>query len=108
MPVDFGRQFASTLRRDSSHMPSNCLRSIQAPPTHQLGAPGQIRVLAIGEELLIEKFSVYRNIIDHAPTIKGGCSGCAKNVLHLFKLPMVRLTGTAIKMTQVGQEINPS
>src|SRR5712691_4031351 len=108
MPVDFGRKLAATLRGDSPHMPCNCLRGIHAPPPRYLGPPGQVRVLAVGKELLVEKFSVHRNIVDHAPTVKGSCPGCAKDVLHLFKLPMVRLTGPAIKMTQVGQEINPS
>src|ERR1700736_3016190 len=108
MPVDFGRKFASALRRDSSHMPSNSLGSIQASPPHQLGAPGQIRVLAISEELLAKKFPVYRDVIDHASTVKGRGSGCTKDVLHLLKLPVVRLTSPAIQMTQIRQEIDSS
>ena len=69
-------------------------------------APGQVRVFAVGEEVLIEKFAAHRNIFHHGPTIKRGRSRRAKDVFPPLVLPAIHFVAPAIQMAEIAKEID--
>ena len=89
-----------------AYMPAHSRGNVQAAPTHQLCAPGKVRVLAIGEEFHVEKFAIERNILHHLAAEKGGSSGRAKYVFHSIVLSAIFDLAAAIEMTQVAAEIH--
>src|SRR2546423_12014223 len=87
-------------------MPTHSGGNVQAAPTHQLGAPGKVRVLAIGEELHVEELAIERNILHHLAAEQSSSSGRAEYVFDAIVLSAIFDLAAAIEMTQVAAEIH--
>src|SRR5215831_11159816 len=85
-----------------------CLRrgSVNTAPPHQLGPPGYVGVLAVGEEIGIEEASVHRDVVDHPAAVEGRRRASAEDILLLVELGSVGLMPAPVKMAQRRSEVD--
>src|SRR5437762_4261837 len=98
MHIEHCRNGESMVRSDASHVMSHRGRDIERAPPKQLSAPGHVGVLAIGEELRIEKLARHGYIGDHLPAIESRGGARSEDVLHLAEAAIVGLVPAPIEM----------
>src|SRR5438477_9668765 len=79
---------------------------IDAAPAEQLRPPGDIGVLAVHKEIWIEKLTVDRDVVDHAPAVQRSRGGCSEHVFMLQIMTVVDLLAAPVQMPEHGREIN--
>ena len=73
-------------------------------PAEDPGSPREVRVLPIGEEVLVEHLSLDRHIIQHGPAVQGRGSRDAEHLVCVIKSTAVKLTLTPVQMALGGEE----
>ena len=58
--------------RDTTPMTCKCGRDVTTAPAKQLGPPGQVDILAVGEEGLVEELALEGDVFKHRPPIHCG------------------------------------
>src|SRR5437762_5936957 len=102
MPIDGQWKLFAAFGCDAAHMPCRGSGSVKALPSQQLSTPGQVCVLAIGEELLVEKFSIDGDVFHHFGAIERCRPGGSKNKFRRFKLSLIQLFRAPIQVTEIA------
>ncbi len=105
--VDEGRQRPAVSRQRLTNVVAARIRCVDAAPSHELGAPRDIGIFAISEEIVVEKLAVDRDIVDHLAPVEGGRRSGSENILVLAIMAVVFFEASAVKMSQVGSEVDP-
>ena len=100
------RQLGTVVGQNTAHMIRHGSGNIKTFPAEQLGAPGDVGIFAIGEEVVVEEFAAKRNVVDHLAAVEAGGSGRAKYKFCLFVLRLIRFKATAIEVAHVGCDID--
>ena len=75
-------------------------------PAHELGAPGDIGVLAVDEEIGIEELAVDGDVVDHGAAVEGRGGGGAEDVFALEVVAVIELAAAAIEVAEIGGEVD--
>ena len=102
MPINGQWKFFSAFGGYPADVPGHSSGRIKALPSQQLRTPRQIGVLTIGEEMLVEKLSLDRDILDHFVAIQRGSAGRSEDIFRCFKLSLIQFFSAPIEMTKVG------
>src|SRR5882724_8954725 len=104
MHVDRSRDRAAISRRHSSHVVGDGSRGIDTTPSQELGPPRYIRILAVDEEIGIEKTTLHRNIVNHAPSKEGRGGTCPEYILHVLEALHIGFVPAAVEVTHCGSK----
>ena len=104
MHVDLGRKLVAHAGAQAAHVVRRRARVEDALPAQQLGAPGDIGILAVGEELGVEELPIHRHVGDHLAPVAGRRGGGAEHVLVPAVVSVVGLHAAAILVAQHGRE----
>src|SRR5262245_16778295 len=103
MVVDQRRKLGTPLRGYATPVESDCGRNIDRSPAHQPAAPGKIRILAIGKEILIEELTVNRDILERLQSIECRSAAGSEYIFGFVELTQVRLICSAVEMPLAAQ-----
>src|SRR5262245_7360536 len=107
MPVDVKRQLRKSGGCDATDVPSHGAWIVKALPTHELGPPRHIRILSVCKKVLVEKLTLYRDVVNHAPAVQdGGACGPEHKGRHIV-LSAIHFFCAAVKMAQVSEKVDP-
>src|SRR5579871_2249562 len=98
-----------TLPRAADHSPDvvrNRVRRVNAAPAKELRAPRRIRILAVGEEIRVEKTVVQRDCRNHLAPVQAGCRTNAKHVLRAPVAAVIGLVPATVEMPHSRSKIN--
>ena len=102
--VDVGREGAAVFRVTVAHVAADRVRRIDASPPEELGAPGDVGVLAVDEEIGVEEAAVDRDVLDHRAAVEGGGGARAEHVLDALGVGGVRLPPAAVEVAHGRRE----
>ena len=72
----------------------------------QLGAPRDIGIFSVDEEIGIEEFAVERDVFDHGAPVEGGGGGGSEDVFVLQVVAVVYFLAAAVEVAQHGVEVD--
>ena len=83
------------------------MRHVERLPSQKLSSPGQVRILSVGKEVLVEVLSSQRHFLQHGAAVEGRRTARSENVLETVKLVPNGLAGTPIGMPVLSMRVVP-
>src|SRR4029453_4597713 len=93
--VDLRGKRAAALRNDPADVLADRLRHVERVPPEELRSPGDVGVLAIGKEALVEELAVDRDVGDHVVAVERGGRARSEDWSLAVPLSPVELAGPA-------------
>jgi len=104
--IDLFGEGAAVAGEDGADVVAAGVGGIEAAPAEELGAPGDVGVFAVDEEVGIEELAVDGDVVDHFAGVEGGGGGGAEDVLALEEVAVVDFAGAAVEVAEVGGEVD--
>src|SRR5947199_5934174 len=103
----YQRRDGSSIRRENAaNVVGDSRRRVETAPTEQLGSPGYVGILAVGEKVRVKEAIILRNISDHGAPVQRCGTACTEDVLRACIAPSIELFAAAIEMTKTGSEVD--
>jgi len=104
--IDLRRDGPAAAGFGRPHVPGNRPGHINTSPAEQLGAPGHIGILAVGEEIRVEEIASLGNVVDHPPPVERRGGTGAEDVFGPIEGRAVGLVPAAVEVPHGGGEID--